>query len=37
MIERATPPRLKEGKLGKVGLVEIYCYYQMRARATAGN
>jgi len=23
---------LKEGKLGKIGLVEIYCYYQMRAR-----
>jgi predicted dehydrogenase len=23
---------IKEGKLGKVGLVEIYCYYQMRAR-----
>ncbi len=26
---------IKEGKLGKVGLVEIYCYYHMRARATA--
>jgi len=25
---------LKEGKLGKIGLVEIYCYYQMRARET---
>jgi predicted dehydrogenase len=24
---------IKEGKLGKVGLVEIYCYYHMRARA----
>src|SRR6478735_1295480 len=23
---------LKEGKLGKIGLVEIYCYYKMRAR-----
>jgi predicted dehydrogenase len=23
---------IKEGKLGKVGLVEIYCYYHMRAR-----
>src|SRR5436190_19172311 len=23
---------IKEGKLGKVALVEIYCYYQMRAR-----
>jgi predicted dehydrogenase len=23
---------VKEGKLGKVGLVEIYCYYHMRAR-----
>jgi predicted dehydrogenase len=23
---------VREGKLGKVGLVEIYCYYQMRAR-----
>jgi predicted dehydrogenase len=24
---------VKEGKLGKVGLVEVYCYYQMRANA----
>src|SRR3989442_5271515 len=24
---------IKEGKLGKVGLVEIYCYYHMRATA----
>src|SRR5205085_3814207 len=24
---------VKEGKLGKVGLVEVYCYYHMRARA----
>ncbi|MBI1898605.1 MAG: Gfo/Idh/MocA family oxidoreductase [Acidobacteria bacterium] len=24
---------IKEGKLGKIGLVEICCYYQMRARA----
>ncbi len=23
---------LREGKLGKIGVVEIYCYYQMRAR-----
>ncbi len=23
---------LKEGKLGKIGLVEIYCYYHMRSR-----
>ncbi len=23
---------IKEGRLGKVGLVEIYCYYQMRSR-----
>src|SRR6266446_8780902 len=23
---------LREGKLGKIGLVEIYCYYHMRAR-----
>src|SRR6185503_18127143 len=23
---------IKEGKLGKIGLVEIYCYYQMRTR-----
>src|ERR1700722_7812718 len=22
---------IKEGKLGKIGLVEIYCYYPMRA------
>jgi predicted dehydrogenase len=26
---------VKEGKLGKVGLVEIYCYYHMRATETA--
>ena len=24
---------IKEGRLGKVGLVEVYCYYHMRARA----
>lgn len=24
---------VKAGKLGRIGLVEIYCYYQMRARA----
>jgi len=23
---------LKEGKLGKIGMVEVYCYYHMRAR-----
>src|SRR5436309_8142362 len=23
---------IREGKLGKIGLVEIYCYYQMRTR-----
>lgn len=23
---------VKEGKLGKIGLVEVYCYYHMRAR-----
>jgi predicted dehydrogenase len=23
---------IKDGKLGKIGLVEIYCYYQMRSR-----
>ncbi len=23
---------IKEGKLGKIGLIEIYCYYHMRAR-----
>lgn len=25
---------IREGKLGRVGLVEIYCYYHMRARET---
>ncbi len=24
---------IKEGKLGKIGLVEVYCYYHMRARS----
>src|SRR5207244_6009831 len=24
---------LKEGLLGKIGLVDVYCYYQMRSRA----
>ena len=24
---------IKEGKLGKIGVVEIYCYYHMRAKA----
>ena len=29
---------IKEGKLGKIGLVEIYCYYHMRAtREPAGH
>lgn len=28
---------LKEGKLGKIGLVEIYCYYHMRARENPPN
>lgn len=23
---------VREGKLGKVGLVEVYCYYHMRAK-----
>jgi predicted dehydrogenase len=26
---------IKEGKLGTIGLVEVYCYYQMRARENA--
>ena len=28
---------IKEGKLGKIGLVEIYCYYHMRARGNPPN
>jgi predicted dehydrogenase len=28
---------IKEGKLGKVGLVEIYCYYHMRARGNPAD
>ena len=28
---------IKEGKLGKIGLVEIYCYYHMRARENPPN
>lgn len=28
---------VKEGKLGKVGLVEIYCYYHMRANGNPPN
>ena len=28
---------LREGKLGKIGLVEIYCYYQMRTRENPPN
>jgi predicted dehydrogenase len=31
-IAEARDTILKEGKLGKIGLVEIYCYYHMRAR-----
>ena len=31
-IREARDNFLKEGKLGKIGLVEIYCYYHMRAR-----
>ena len=32
---REVDPRyaLDEGKLGTIGLVEIYCYYHMRAKA----
>jgi predicted dehydrogenase len=26
---------IREGKLGKIGMVEIYCYYHMRSRSTA--
>src|SRR5205809_1250027 len=40
--QRRSTPHLVEakkefcdsGRLGKVGMVEIYCYYKMRARAT---
>ena len=28
---------IKEGKLGKIGLVEIYCYYHMRARGNPAD
>jgi predicted dehydrogenase len=28
---------LKEGRLGKIGLVEIYCYYHMRARGNPAD
>jgi predicted dehydrogenase len=28
---------VKEGKLGKIGLVEVYCYYHMRAREDPPN
>jgi predicted dehydrogenase len=31
-IAEAREQIIKPGKLGKVGLVEIYCYYQMRSR-----
>src|ERR671919_572511 len=30
---RARDRVLREGRLGTIGLVEIYCYYKMRARA----
>ena len=30
---RARDRVIREGRLGKIGLVEIYCYYKMRARA----
>ena len=30
---RARDRIIREGKLGTIGLVEIYCYYKMRARA----
>jgi predicted dehydrogenase len=30
---RARDRIIKEGRLGTIGLVEIYCYYRMRARA----
>src|SRR5439155_7293209 len=28
---------IKEGKLGRIGLVEIYCYYHMRAKTKVPN
>jgi len=28
---------IREGKLGKIGLVEIYCYYHMRSTSTAAD
>lgn len=28
---------LREGKLGKIAMVEIYCYYHMRSRTTAAD
>jgi predicted dehydrogenase len=28
---------VKEGKLGKIGLVEVYCYYHMRTRANPAD
>jgi predicted dehydrogenase len=31
-LERARDRVIREGLLGKIGLVEIYCYYHMRAR-----
>jgi predicted dehydrogenase len=31
-IAEARDTILKEGKLGKIGLVEVYCYYHMRAK-----
>jgi predicted dehydrogenase len=28
---------IREGKLGRIGLVEIYCYYHMRSESNAGG
>jgi predicted dehydrogenase len=28
---------IREGKLGKIGMVEIYCYYHMRSTSTAAD
>lgn len=28
---------VREGKLGKIGMVEIYCYYHMRSNSTAAD
>src|SRR5688572_27979958 len=34
---RARDRVIREGKLGTIGLVEIYCYYKMRARANPAD